>query len=357
MAKFVQTVLGPVEPTQLGRVLHHEHLTSLVPGPWLSGGRHETMTDPDTLAVPPDDPAYAEDQVEQAVGALSGLRRLGFDTIVDLSPYSVVGRTALGENLPILQEISRQSGMHIVAGSSVYLEPYSPEWATLATVEQMTERFTRDVVGGIGSTSIRAGILGEQATGLGVISEHEEKCLRAAARAHSATGVSLITHSTHGSMALEQVAILREEHVDLSRAVIGHMDIQPELDYVVSVLDTGVNIAFDTIGKQFWDFVLAPAPTRPPEGELAKRAYYRADTSRASRLVELVDRGYAKQLFLSQDLTGAEVYLNPKTHGEWGYGYLASVFIPMALELGLAQADADLMLHENPVALLTQGLE
>jgi predicted metal-dependent phosphotriesterase family hydrolase len=355
MAQFVQTVLGPIDPAELGKILHHEHLTSLVPGPWLSGGRQETLADPHKLVVSPTDPAYVDDQVSQAVRALSGLKDLGFDTVVDLSPYSVVGRTPFGENVPILQQVSEQSGVHIVAGSSVYLEPYSPAWSAEASLDQMAERFTLDVTNGIGSTTIKAGILGEQATGLNEITAHEEKCLRAAARAHRDTGVALTTHTTHGTMALEQIGMLIEEGADLSRVVIGHMDIQPELDYLLKVLDTGINIAFDTIGKEFWDFVLEPGPAHPAEGEFSKKAYYRPDASRARHLAELADRGYAGQLLLSQDLTGAEVYLNPGTHGQWGYNYLGAVFIPMAAELGLSQADADLMLRDNPLRLLTQG--
>ncbi|MCU1546585.1 MAG: aryldialkylphosphatase [Homoserinimonas sp.] len=344
MAPFVQTVLGPVDPASLGRVLHHEHLTSLVPGPWLSGSRTTSTSDP-----------RDGDQIAQAVTAVSGLKNLGFDTVVDLSPYSVVGRSAWGENVTLLQEISRQSGVHVVAGSSVYLEPYSPSWALDSTLDEMTDRFIRDVTAGIGTTEVRAGILGEQATGLNEITDHEQKCLRASARASRATGTSLITHTTHGTMALEQVAILREEGADLSRVVIGHMDIQPELDYVQRVLDTGVNIAFDTIGKQYWDFVLEPPPTEPAEGEFDKRAYFRADRSRAERLALLASRGYADQLFVSQDLTGAEVYLNTQTHGQFGYNYLAAVFMPMAAEFGLSPTDAERMLRSNPIRLLAQG--
>ncbi|MDR6685734.1 phosphotriesterase-related protein [Arthrobacter sp. 1088] len=355
MPQFVQTVLGPVDPGHLGKILHHEHLTSLVPGPWLSGGRPETLADPRALVVEPTDESYCSDQVAHGVRALSGLSRLGFDTIVDLSPYSVVGRSAFGENLPILQEISKQSGVHIVAGSSVYLEPYSPEWTTAASVNEMTERFILDVTSGIGSTTVKAGILGEQATGLNEITAHEEKCLRAAARAHKSTGVALTTHTTHGTMALEQLSILQEEGADLSRVVIGHMDIQPEFDYLLRVLDTGVNIAFDTIGKEFWDFVLEPGPAQPHEGEFTKRAYYRGDANRAANLAKLTSRGYAGQIFLSQDLTGAEVYLNPSTHGEWGYNYLGAVFIPMAMEHGLSATDADQILRANPLRVLTQG--
>jgi len=330
----VQTVLGPVDPADLGRVLPHEHLISLVPGPWLSGG---TVDDP----------------VEVAVSALAGIGRLGFGTVVDLSPYGVVGRDAQGHSLGLLQEIARRAGVHIVAGASVYLEPYSPQWALEADLDTMHARFVADATEGVGDSGVRVGILGEQATGLDEITAHEEKCLRAAARAARDTGLALNTHTTHGTMALEQVAILREEGMDLTRVVIGHMDIHPDLTYVKQVLDTGVSVAFDTIGKQFWDFVLAPIPPDPPEGEFEKRAYYRSDGSRARGLAQLVADGYADRILLSLDMTGAEVYLNGTTHGQSGYSYLGQTFVPMARELGVSDEALEQMLAVNPARLLT----
>jgi len=240
-----------------------------------------------------------------------------------------------------------------VLGTATYLGSFSPRWVAESTVDELEARFIEDITVGVGGTGLQAGILGEQATGLGVILPHEELSLRAAARAHVATGVGLVTHTTHATMALEQVEILREEGADLSRVVIGHMDIRPDLDYLLEVLDLGVNIAFDTIGKQFWDFFLEPPPSEPDEGEYAKRAYYRSDVQRAIRLVELVNRGYGPQLILSQDLTGAEVYLNPKTHGQWGLGYLGAVFLPICLQHGLDPAWIDVLTRENPLRLLT----
>jgi predicted metal-dependent phosphotriesterase family hydrolase len=330
----VQTVLGPVDPADLGRVLPHEHLISLVPGPWLSGG---TVDDP----------------VAVAVTALQGIRELGFGTVVDLSPYGVVGRDAEGSSLGLLQEVSRRSGVHIVAGASVYLEPYSPQWALQADLAAMHARFVADATEGVGGTGIRVGILGEQATGLNEITPHEEKCLRAAARAARDTGLALNTHTTHGTMALEQVQILREEGMDPSRVVIGHMDIHPDPAYVKKVLDTGVSVAFDTIGKQFWDFVLAPIAADPPEGEFEKRAYYRSDRSRARGLAQLVADGYADRILLSLDMTGAEVYLNTATHGQSGYSYLGRSFVPMVRELGVPDDALEQMLARNPARLLT----
>jgi predicted metal-dependent phosphotriesterase family hydrolase len=61
---FVETVLGPVAPDELGRVLHHEHLLSLTPGPWLSGGR--PADGPGGRPGGPRDPLREEDQIDRA---------------------------------------------------------------------------------------------------------------------------------------------------------------------------------------------------------------------------------------------------------------------------------------------------
>jgi predicted metal-dependent phosphotriesterase family hydrolase len=325
----VQTVRGPIDPADLGRVMTHEHLLSLVPGPWLSGGNGDHRAD-------------------LAVDSVRELPRLGFGTVVDLTPYDIIGK-----DVTVLPEISERSGLHIVAGSSIYLEPYSPSWALQATVDEMTSRFVRDAVEGVDETGIKIGIYGEQATGLNEITPHEEKCLRAAARAHRVTGLSINTHTTHGTMALEQVEIMREEKVDLSRVIIGHMDIQPDVDYTREVLRTGVNIAFDTIGKQFWDFVLEPLPADPPEGEFGKRAYYRPDAVRVAVLAQLVRDGFAGQIVLSQDMTGAEAYLNGTTHGQLGYSYLGEQILPQLREAGVSEEELDQLLVRNPARLLT----
>src|SRR3546814_17173324 len=94
--------------------------------------------------------------------------------------------------------------------------------------------------------------------------------LRAVARAHRRTGLAISTHTTHGTMGLEQLDILAEEGADLDRVVIGHMDIQPDPDYVRQVLASGASVAFDPIGKQLWDFMLGP-PSDVPEDEHADR--------------------------------------------------------------------------------------
>jgi len=327
----VQTVLGPVDPRELGRVLPHEHLFSLQPGDWGA-------------------PA-----VDAAVCALAPLRELGFGTVVDLSPYGVVGRDADGANVEALREVSRRSGLHVVAGTAVYLESFAPPWARDATVEELTDRFVTDATTGIGATSVRAGVLGEQATGLDEITAHEEKALRAALRAQRRTGLALFTHTTHGTMAHAQVDLAVEEGADLDRVVIGHLDTQLEIGLATSLVERGVLVAVDTIGKQEWDFFLGPGGADRPEGEFARRAFRRSDERRADLVAALVAAGHGERVVLAQDLTGAECWMNPTTHGALGYRYLAERFIPMLHARGVDESTVETMLARTPARLLTIG--
>jgi phosphotriesterase-related protein len=336
----VQSVTGAVEASQLGRVLSHEHLLALLPGPGLSGRPAES---------------FAEQQVAAAVSAVSGLRDLGFQTVVDLSPYGDVGRDAHGNNVGLLRDIARRSGLTVVTGTATYRQEFSPRWTVEATVGELADRFIRDATTGIGDTDVRAGILGEQPTSFNRMTAHEEKGLRAAARAHHTTGLAINTHTTHGTMALEQVDLFVEERVDLARVVIGHLDNHPDLDYVRRVLDRGVNIGFDSIGKQHWDFRMPPPADDQPDGEYAKRAVKQSDRTRATRLATLVAEGYAGQIVLSQDLSGWQAFQNPATHGRYGYTYLGGAFTELLAGHGVREAELDTMLRANPARLLTIG--
>lgn len=352
-----RTVRGDVDPRALGRVLSHEHVLALLVGPGPSGR-------------PPTDAEFDDAKVAAAVEALSGLKELGFGTVVDLSPYGDAGRDATGANAALLPRIAEASGLNIVSGTATYREEFSPEWVRRASVEDLVHRFVADATTGIGTTGstgdtdtdstststttgVRAGILGEQPTSEGHITEHEERGLRAAARAHHLTGLSISTHTTHGTMALEQIDLLVQEEVPPDRVVIGHMDNHPDLDYVRGVLDRGVSIGFDSIGKQYWD-VRRPAPScQEPDGRYDKSAIRQSDRTRAHRLATLVAEGYADRILLSEDLTGGQMWLNPATHGRHGYGYLGRVFLQDLGELGVSDRDIDRMLISNPARLLS----
>lgn len=327
----VQTVRGPVAPGELGGTLMHEHLTALLPGSWLSGGERD-------------------DRVQTAERALRRLGDFGIGTVVDLT--TIEGRSSARRDVAALRAISERTGLHVVAASAFYKDPYLPRWVQEAAVDQLVELHVREARDGIDDTDIRAGIYGEVGSSLHQITPTEEKCLRAVARAHHTTGLAISTHCTLGTMALEQIAIFREEGVDLARVVIGHLDLKPEAEYLDAVLATGVTIGFDTIGKEWFDYVV-PGSEGEGEGEFVKWAYHRPDARRLDALTRLIQRGHADQIILSLDLTGYETYLNRDTIGTWGYSYLHERFLPALRERGAFEDDIAQMMVSNPARILS----
>jgi phosphotriesterase-related protein len=114
--------------------------------------------------------------------------------------------------------------------------------------------------------------------------------------------------------------------INPEKIVIGHMDLAEELDYIKSVLDTGVFIAFDTIGKN----------------------NYAPDERRVDFLIELEKEGYLRQVMLSLDITRKSHF---KKNGGIGYSHLFEVFLPMLRAKGMSQQAIELMLIDNPKRL------
>ena len=137
----------------------------------------------------------------------------------------------------------------------------------------------------------------------------------------------IYTHTTLGTCGLEQALYLRRSSLDLSRVVIGHMDLSGDLDYIRRVLATGVTIGFDTVGKKA----------------------YLPDETRVEFLKALEAEGMLGQVVLSMDLT-RKSHLAYK--GGIGYSYLIETFLPMLKEAGIAEESIQKMLVDNPKRIL-----
>jgi phosphotriesterase-related protein len=69
-------------------------------------------------------------------------------------------------------------------------------------------------------------------------------------------------------------------------------------------------------------------------------------------VADLVNRGYVKQVLLSQD-----VYLkmNLKRYGGWGYAHLLVNVVPMLRRAGVTDENLRMMLVENPARVLARA--
>jgi phosphotriesterase-related protein len=181
---------------------------------------------------------------------------------------------------------------------------------------------------GIGDTGIRPGVI-KAGTSLNIITPVEERVLRAAARAHLATGAPISTHTEQGTMALEQIALLQAEGVDPARVIIGHQDRRLEEAHLREVLGTGAWISFDQISK----------------------AHFGSDRDRAAMVARLVEAGFVDQLLLSSDL--ARKSAQPAYGGTPGWTYLVDTFPLMLMDVGLSAPTVRQLYFDNPARALT----
>ena len=229
-----------------------------------------------------------------------------------------------------VKRVADETGMNIVQATGFYQDKFLPEFVTDYSIKQLTDFMVKEIREGIAETDIKAHIIGEIGTSKNIMMPREEKVFEASVLAHKETGVPITTHTTLGTYGHEQVAFFKERGVDLSRVVIGHVDLTGDIDYILHMLDQGVYVEFDTVGKE----------------------NYQPDLLRVEMLKEIEKRGYTDKVFLSMDITRKS---NMEYMGGIGYSYLLDTFVPLALNNGVSQKFITKMLEDNPITFMNRG--
>jgi phosphotriesterase-related protein len=194
------TVLGPIPVEDLGVTLTHEHILSDVgcvsPEPEEASRKH-LFNRPLTLEILGElrvHPHYNRDDqrltdLDLMTAEVARFAYEGGRSIVEVT-LEGFGRDVAG-----LQQISRRTGVHIIASAGYYIEASHPARLRSMSIDDIADEVVRDLVEGVPGTGIRAGSIGE--IGIDVdFTPAEEKNLRAACRASARTQVPLtITHS------------------------------------------------------------------------------------------------------------------------------------------------------------------
>jgi phosphotriesterase-related protein len=253
----VQTVTGPIEDSDLGRVLIHEHVRfrdEAVAEQWPSRYDEDAEL------------AAAVTQVEAAQGH-------GVRTIVE--PTAMFG----GRDIGFMRRVCDATGIQLVACTGIYTYDHLPTYFVSRDIDTIADHFAADIEDGIQGTDVKAGFLKCAADEPG-ITDNVEKLHRACARASLRTGAPIMAHSKPAAgTGPKQVEIFLEEGVDPAKIQIAHTGDTTDLDYIESLLDKGVWIGLDRYGLPL----------------------YLGTEDRNKTTAELLRRGYADRIFLSQD--------------------------------------------------------
>ncbi|MFG2943399.1 phosphotriesterase [Streptomyces sp. NPDC048282] len=341
----VQTVLGPVEPSALGRTMTHEHLLCTNPKPthpvpWSSPPATEAAlsTQPITLencyevrTNPMLFPQTLDLQsMEDAVHEVTRFRLAGGGTIVEVTPIEG-GRDPEG-----LRRLSLATGVLIVMGTAYYLSDFHPPELEERGEDDICADFVADITTGIGG--VKAGIIGE--IGLSwPVAPREAKVLRAAVRAQGLTGAPLMVHlGRHRDAPADVIRRVVEAGGDPARTVLCHLDrtLSSFADFR-ELARSGCYLEFDLFGIE---------GRYPFEAEVDLPN----DALRIRYIADLAEAGHLGQILVSHDI------FHQGRLGKYGgesYAHILERVVPMMRVRGHSEADIDAILVDNPARMLT----
>lgn len=306
MAKRIYAINGPVEIGSLGLILPHEHLFTDLRGPHV----------PDYAQG---DPAAVIKVVEPFLADASAA---GVTALVECSTAGV------GRNLSILQSLAEATPIHIVAPTGVYRDAYIPQSMREMDDVQLAELWTKELTDGIEGTSMRAGFIKLAMSDDGPTAL-EIRNLRAAARASRNTGAVIAVHTIGGRIAKQEMDVLDEAGLDLSRFIWVHAQTEPDSSIREEAAGRGAYIELDTVG--------APYQSQPELLEMA---------------VALIETGFIAQLLLSHDAGWYDPSSSDgrPSHGFRGYTALTEGFIPALRERGVSEEQIRQITVYNPAS-------
>lgn len=307
---FVRTVLGDIDPSELGVTYAHEHLI-------IDGGRPVQMV-----------PEFDLGDVEAMAVEVAAAARLGLRSVVDAMPCDA------GRNAAKLADLARRTGVNVIAPTGLHHDRYygPAHWSARIGIDELAELFTLDVTDGIDAydyagpvvrrTTHRAGVI-KVAGSEGGPSERDRRIFEAAAEAHRRTGVPILTHCEGGTGALEQIRLLADRGVDLAHVVVSHVDKIVDRGYHREILATGALAEYDQ-GFRWGDL---------RNGTLELLAWMAED-------------GFADRIVLGMDAARRRYYL--AFGGAPGLGWLLERFVPQMADAGIDAATRHALLVANP---------
>jgi phosphotriesterase-related protein len=298
MAKLI-TTLGPLDASQVGMILPHEHV----------------FVDLRTWDEPGFGQADPQDVIALMVPELERARAAGVTALVECSPEGV------GRNAAILKAVSQAADYPLVAPTGIYREPWVPPWAQRASQDELYEWMLGELQGEIEGSGVQAAWI-KLSAGDDGITETETKILRAAARAGAETGAIIGSHTARGRVLREQLDIVESAGYTPQRFIWIHAQ-NDTLELNLEMAGRGAWIEYDAIGGG------------------------RADAFWIERIRAMLDAGYGEQVMLSHD-RGWYDPAKPGGGTPRPFTYISEQFLPKLAAAGVDQASIDMLTVDNP---------
>ena len=335
----VQTVLGAIEPEQMGVTLPHEHLLIdfkvMFAEPAAASDKGRAW-EPVSLAnlgwvrqhfnANLDNLRLLDEQVAQDEILL--FKHAGGRTVVDPTPKTI-GRDPLA-----LARIARATGLNVVMGAGYYVNASHPADMDRRTVDELAREMIADVTAGVGDTGVRAGLIGEIGTTY-PWTENERKVLRAAIITQRETGAPLMIHpGRHPDMPMQLAEFIRKEGGELRRTIMCHIcRTISDIRAVIDLAQTGIWLEYDLFGMESSFYPYNPSFDMPNDG------------GRMAHVLALIDAGHRDHILMSHDIAYKTSLVK---YGGYGYHHLLVNVVPRLRAKGVDDLGLRRLLVENP---------
>ena len=305
--EIIMTVNGPLNPEELGTSLPHEHfLVDFIGAD--STGYHRWNRD--TV-------------ISKVLPYLLEARRAGVNTIIECTP------AFLGRDPELLQRLSLLSGVNIITNTGYYgaiNNKALPASAFSASADQLAEIWVNEWLKGIDATRIRPGFIKIAVSDDSILSPVHEKLVRAAARAHLKTGLTINAHTGPDAPAIAELQVLKEEGVDPSAFIWTHAQAGSQ-DAHIRLAKEGAWISLDNVMVDNIEHYVA-------------------------MLLNLKQHKLLHKVLISQDAGWYDV-INPDSVTYRGYTAIFTHLKPALLNAGFTEQEWRLLTVRNPKEAFT----
>lgn len=311
----VMTVNGPIDASEMGITLTHEHLFANLQ-PYDEWARKPTPYDPDEV-------------VDVILPYLTRVRDLGCRTLVDCTANGV------GRDPRLIKRLSDASGLQMLTVTGNYASndgKFLPPYVFSDSVDALARRWIAEWEDGIDGSGIRPGLVKLGFNG-GALTDAERKLIRAAAITHKETGLTIGAHvgpwhdvepGQNAVSAFEQMAELEKAGVEASSWIWIHAQNEKAAASRVRAARRGAWISLDGF--------------RP---------------AAAQDYVEMVkglrSEGLLRHVLLSQD-AGWYTAGSPRGGNVNPYDPILTTLVPALENAGFSKAEVDTLFIDNPSA-------
>lgn len=227
---MINSVLGEIGADKLGVTLMHEHIT------WDRSGAESTND------------YSVEVVVNTMLPYLINLKNSGCSTFVDATTYGS------GRDIKILKECSLRTGLNILTNIGAWDGSncdgrYVPNVLKGKSIDDIVDIWMAEFLNGIEGTDVKPAYIKVALGDTGVITEFQEKILRAAARTSIRTKLPIQCHTIPAHSAIKAVTIVEEEGLPMHKFIWVHSDVEKNTATLLKLAGKGIWIEFDYIGR------------------------------------------------------------------------------------------------------------